>query len=84
VSETRISFEDIEADVKRQYEAFDKQRQTLIAAFQRAKTTKTRLQALAKIVRQHGEYVNRGMLSGWQTRAVLHFADVIDDIADGL
>lgn len=76
--------DEIKAQVDREYAVFDEKRVKLIATYHQARTSKTQLKALAKIVRQHGEYVNRGLLSGWTTQAIIHFADQMDVIADDM
>jgi len=75
-------FQKIKDGVKRRYEAFDKKRAKLIAAYQGADTTGTQLKALAAVMRQHGEYVNQGLMAGWQTESILTFADHVEQLAD--
>ena len=74
--------DEVKARIDQAYEKFDRKRKTLVDAYHKAQTPKMRLQTLAKIVRQHGEYMSQNfLLSGWQTQAILMFADEMQTIA---
>jgi hypothetical protein len=80
----QVEYRKIKKSVSDRYEKFDKARLKLTAAYEKATTPKARLKALAKIVRQHGEYTHHGLMASWQTEAVIIFANHIDAIAEDL
>jgi hypothetical protein len=78
-------WEKLKADGQHKFDVFDAKRQKLIAIYQKARTPRMRLLAMANIMRQHANYMKDNIFTGgWQATAVAHFADHIRAIAKDL
>jgi len=76
---------EIEAKAQKAFKAFDAKRNKLAVTYWAASTPKAQLRALAKIVRQHGKFMNQNMFTGgWMANDVVSFALVIEEIAKGM
>jgi hypothetical protein len=79
------TMEEIEASASATRDAHYARRAKLVASYRRARTPQKKLQALAKIVRQHGKFMDKNLLcSGWVSRAVIDFAEQIEIVAEEL
>jgi hypothetical protein len=62
--------------------AFEKQRDRLVASYEKATTPKARLRALAKLTRQHGDYMGQNMLTrGWVSETIVGISERMEEIA---
>lgn len=68
----------LKAKARAEHAVFDARRQVLVEAYHNARTPKVRLKALAKIIRQHGEYAERGLFGD---PAFAQFAAQVEKIA---